>query len=217
MGDRGSGVDGGGQEARRGGGERWRRAIQVQRRRIGGRARTMIMVSVVVGAILLYLRRNADDRAGWCDCCSVRLQAPAMSSRGGQRALRLPVFPQLLATALSALLLLARLAARRDLVGAPLAWAPPLTAPAIVRRLSRAAGDGDLSAAVRVQYSDCSYAVWAVTPLSRRWEGVERAPPLRTQLRRCEEVRSRAAGPPYISAMPPTPLSVVARRLKPLR
>ena len=68
---RGSGVDGGGQEARRGGGERWRRAIQVQRRRIGGRARTMIMVSVVVGAILLYLRngRNADDRAGWCDCC----------------------------------------------------------------------------------------------------------------------------------------------------
>lgn len=44
----------------------------------------MIMVSVVVGAILLYLRRNADDRAGWCDCCSVRLQAPAMSSRGGE-------------------------------------------------------------------------------------------------------------------------------------
>ena len=61
-------------------------AIQVQRRRIGGRARTMIMVSVVVGAILLYLRdgRNADDRAGWCDCCSVRLQAPATSSRGGE-------------------------------------------------------------------------------------------------------------------------------------
>ena len=84
---RGAGVDGGGQEARRGGGERWRRAIQVQRRRIGGRARTMIMVSVVVGAILLYLRRNgriADDRAGWCDCCSVRLQAPATSSRGGE-------------------------------------------------------------------------------------------------------------------------------------
>ena len=145
------------------------------------------------------------------------LAAGGMTAKWPKRALRLPVFPQLLATALSALLLLARLAARRDLVGAPLAWAPPLTAPAIVRRLSRAAGDGDLSAAVRVQYSDCSYAVWAVTPLSRRWEGVERAPPLRTQLRRCEEVRSRAAGPPYISAMPPTPLSVVARRLKPLR
>ena len=142
-------------------------------------------------------------------------QGPAPHTAGPPRVM--PVFPQLLATALSALLLLARLAARRDLVGAPLAWAPPLTAPAIVRRLSRAAGDGDLSAAVRVQYSDCSYAVWAVTPLSRRWEGVERAPPLRTQLRRCEEVRSRAAGPPYISAMPPTPLSVVARRLKPLR
>ena len=111
--------------------------------------------------------------------------------RWPQRALHLPVIPQLLAIALSALLLLARLAARRDLVGAPLAWAPPLTAPAIVRRLSRAAGDGDLSAAVRVQYSDCSYAVWAVTPLSRRWEGVEgpeqRGAPVLEHLHGCRQ------------------------------